>query len=136
TGSMDWMANIDGIEYLLREVWPAVLAGGPDARMVVVGRNPPPGLVEEARRRGYAWTFTGWVPDTRPYVWDSAAFVVPLRVGGGTRLKVYEAMAMGCPVISTSLGVEGLPVEDGRHCLLADTPESLAAAIVRVLHDN
>lgn len=136
TGSMDWMANIDGIGFLLREVWPKVLAGEPDARMVVVGRSPPAGLVEEARRRGYAWTFTGRVEDTRPYVHDSAAFVVPLRVGGGTRLKVYEAMAMGCPVVSTTLGVEGLPVEDGVHCLLGDGADALARSLVRVLRDG
>ena len=82
--------------------------------MTVVGRHPPPRLVEEARRRGYAWTFTGWVLDTRSWVWDSEAFVIPLRVGGGTRLKVWEAMAMGSVVVSTRLGVEGLPVEHER----------------------
>jgi glycosyltransferase involved in cell wall biosynthesis len=135
TGSMDWMANIDGIEFLLREVWPKVQSAEPSARMTVVGRNPPPGLVEEARRRGYSWTFTGWVPETRSWVWDSAAFVIPLRVGGGTRLKVWEAMAMGSVVVSTRLGVEGLPVENEKHCLLADDPDALAEALVRVLRD-
>ncbi len=135
TGSMDWMANIDGIEFLLREVWPKVQSAEPSASMVVVGRNPPAGLVEEARRRGYAWTFTGWVPETRPWVWGSAAFVIPLRVGGGTRLKVWEAMAMGGVVVSTRIGVEGLPVEDGKHCLLADEPEALAGALIRVLRE-
>jgi glycosyltransferase involved in cell wall biosynthesis len=136
TGSMDWMANIDGIEFLLRDVWPMVQSAVPSARMTVVGRAPPPALVEEARRRGYSWTFTGWVPETRPWVWDSAAFVIPLRVGGGTRLKVWEAMAMGSVVVSTRLGVEGLPVEDEQHCLLADTPEGLARALVRALQDS
>ena len=129
------MANIDGIEFLLRAVWPIVQRAEPSVRMTVVGRNPPPRLVEEVRRRGYAWTFTGWVPETRTWVWDSAAFVVPLRVGGGTRLKVWEAMAMGSVVVSTRLGVEGLPVENGRHCLLADEPEALAEALIRVLRD-
>lgn len=135
TGSMDWMANIDGIRFMLDAVWPLLLAAVPDARMTVVGRSPPPGLVEDARRKGFAWTFTGRVPDTRPYVWNASAFVIPLRVGGGTRLKVYEAMAMGCPVVSTTLGVEGLPVDDGRHCLLAEDPAGLAAALARVLRD-
>jgi len=136
TGSMDWMANIDAIEFLLRDVWPLVQRAEPSACMTVVGRNPPPRLVEEARRRGYAWTFTGWVTDTRSWVWDSAAFVIPLRVGGGTRLKVWEAMAMGSVVVSTQLGVEGLPVEHERHCLLADGPEALAHSLVRVLRDG
>lgn len=135
TGSMDWMANIDGIEFLLREVWPIVLRSVPEAHMTVVGRNPPPALIEEARQRGFSWTFTGWVEETRPWVWDAAAFVIPLRVGGGTRLKVWEAMAMGSPVVSTRIGVEGLPVEDGRHCLLADDPAGFAAALVRVLRE-
>jgi len=135
TGSMDWMANIDGMEFLLREVWPMVQSEVPSARMTVVGRAPPPALIAEARRRGYSWTFTGWVPETRPWVWDSAAFVIPLRVGGGTRLKVWEAMAMGSVVVSTRVGVEGLPVEHEKHCLLADSPEGLAQALVRVLRD-
>jgi polysaccharide biosynthesis protein PslH len=136
TGSMDWMANIDGIEFLLREVWPMVQRAVPSAQMTVVGRSPPPALVEEARRRGYSWTFTGWVAETRPWVWDAAAFVIPLRVGGGTRLKVWEAMAMGSVVVSTRIGIEGLPVEDGKHCLLADAPEDLAGALVRVLQEG
>lgn len=136
TGSMDWMANIDGIEFLLRDVWPRVQSAEPLARMTVVGRNPPPRLIEEARRRGYSWTFTGWVSETRPWVWNAAAFVIPLRVGGGTRLKVWEAMAMGSVVVSTRLGVEGLPVENGKHCLLADDPAALAQSLVRVLRDS
>jgi glycosyltransferase involved in cell wall biosynthesis len=135
TGSMDWMANQDGIRFFLDEVWPRVLAGEPAATMTVVGRSPPEDLVAAARERGYAWTFTGRVPDTRPFVHEAAAFVIPLRVGGGTRLKVYEAMAMGCPVVSTHLGVEGLPVEDGKHCLLADDAEGLANALLRLFRE-
>ncbi len=136
TGSMDWMANIDAIEFLLGEVWPLVVHQLPDATMTVVGRNPPPQLIARAEQSGYAWQFTGWVTDTRPSVRQSAAFVIPLRVGGGTRLKVYEAMAMGCPVVSTSIGVEGLPVEHDQHCLLAESAEALADSLVRVLTDG
>lgn len=135
TGSMDWLANIDGIEFLLREVWPIVQQALPAASMTVVGRSPPPGLVAEARRAGYAWTFTGWVPETRSFVWNAAAYIIPLRVGGGTRLKVWEAMAMGSVVVSTALGVEGLPIAAGKHCLVADTPAGLAQALLRVLQD-
>ncbi len=136
TGSMDWMANVDGIEFLLDEVWPHVIRQLPDATMTVVGRDPPAQLVARAQQSGYAWRFTGWVTDTRPWVRQSAAFVIPLRVGGGTRLKVYEAMAMGCPVVSTPIGVEGLPVEHDRHCLLAESAEALADGLVRVLSDR
>lgn len=136
TGSMDWMANIDAIEFLLGEVWPLVVRKLPDATMTVVGRDPSPQLVARAEQSGYAWRFTGWVTDTRPSVRQSAAFVIPLRVGGGTRLKVYEAMAMGCPVVSTSIGVEGLPVEHDQHCLLAESAEALADGLVRVLTEG
>jgi glycosyltransferase involved in cell wall biosynthesis len=135
TGSMDWMANIDGVEYLMDAVWPIVSRQRPDVRCVIVGRSPPAGLVERARARGLKWEFTGFVDDVRPLVWNAHVYVIPLRVGGGTRIKVYEAMAMGCPVVSTRIGVEGLPVEAGRHFLEADSAESLAAAIVSLLDD-
>jgi polysaccharide biosynthesis protein PslH len=133
TGSMDWLANRDGIEYLLDGVWSLLLARRPGATMCVVGRDPPAGLVRKARQAGFEWEFTGYVDDVRPYVRDAAIYVVPLRVGGGTRLKIYEAMAMGCPVISTTIGVEGLPLIPGEHYLRADDAESLAEAMSRLL---
>jgi glycosyltransferase involved in cell wall biosynthesis len=103
--------------------------------MVIVGRSPPESLIREARDSGFPWSFTGWVADTRPFVWDSAAFVVPLRVAGGTRLKVWEGMALGCPVVSTSIGVEGLPVQCGEHFLGGDDPIELAAKLVQLVGD-
>jgi glycosyltransferase involved in cell wall biosynthesis len=136
TGSMDWMANIDGIDYFMDQVWPAVAEVRPRARFVVVGRNPPAALVERAAARRLNWTFTGFVDDVRPYARQAHVYVIPLRVGGGTRIKVYEAMAMGCPVVSTRIGVEGLPVRDGRHFIEADRPAGMAAAIVHLLNDN
>lgn len=135
TGSMDWMANIDAIEYFMEEVWPLVLRRRPQARFDVVGRTPPPGLVERARARGFAWRFTGYVDDVRPYVHAAHVYVIPLRVGGGTRIKVYEAMAMGCPVVSTRIGVEGLPVEHGRDYLAADDAGAMADAVLGLLAD-
>jgi glycosyltransferase involved in cell wall biosynthesis len=136
TGSMDWMANIDAIEFFMDRVWPALARARPNARFVVVGRTPPPGLVARARERRLNWTFTGFVNDVRPYVHAAHVYVIPLRVGGGTRIKVYEAMAMGCPVVSTRIGVEGLPVEAGRHFLEADEPEEMARAILSLLADT
>ena len=79
---------------------------------------------------------TGAVTDTRPYIRHAGAYVIPMRIGGGTRFKALEAMATGKPTISTSLGVEGIPVRDGRDLLLADTPADFAAAVLRVLHDD
>ncbi len=132
-GSMDWPANVDGVEFLLERAWPLVLQQRPRARMLVVGRAPPPGLVGRAHDHGFDWTFTGFVDDVRPFVHGAAVSVIPLRVGGGTRLKVYEAMAMGCPVVSTAIGVEGLPVVDRDHYRHADSDQELAAAIVGML---
>ena len=135
TGSMDSRSNIDGIEFLMDEIWPLVLAARPGARAVIAGRNPPGRLVQAATARGFEWTFTGFIDDIRPSVADGHAYVIPLRVGSGTRIKVFEAMAMGCPVVSTTLGAEGLDVVDGENCLIADSAPDFAAAILRLLAD-
>jgi glycosyltransferase involved in cell wall biosynthesis len=135
TGSMDWLANIDGIDWFLEQVWDRVAREVPGARFKVIGRNPPAHLIEKARAKGLPWDFTGFVDDVRPHVRGCSAYAIPLRVGGGTRLKAFEAMALGCPVVSTSIGVEGLPVEPGRHYLRADTAPDFAAALVRLLRE-
>ncbi len=136
TGSMDSRSNIDGIEFLMNEVWPLVLRARPGARATIAGRNPPDRLRDAARARGFDWTFTGFVDDVRPHVAEGHAYAIPLRVGSGTRIKVFEAMAMGCPVVSTRLGAEGLDVTDGEHFLAADTAPDFAAALVRLLEDR
>jgi glycosyltransferase involved in cell wall biosynthesis len=114
---------------------PRIKSQIPDATLTVVGRNPYPSLVELAKNDD-SIVVTGRVDDVRPYMERAAAYVVPLRVGGGTRLKIFEAMAMEKPTVSTTIGAEGLPVSDGAELLLADTPESFAAAVVRVLQDS
>ena len=136
TGSMDWLANIDGIEFLMDEVWPLVISEYPDASLDIVGRDPPKGLVQKARVKNLNWHFTGFVDDVREYAHGAAVYVIPLRVGGGTRLKVYEAMAMGAPVVSTSIGVEGLPVVSGKHFLAADSAAEFAGAVISLLRDQ
>ena len=135
TGAMDWQANIDGIAFFMDEIWPRVAERRPAARVTVVGRNPDAGLVERARRRKLPFHFTGFVDDIRPHVAHAAAYIIPLRVGGGTRIKAYEAMAMGIPVVSTGLGVEGLPVKPGEHYLHADSAPDFAEALIRLLED-
>jgi len=136
TGSMDWRPNIDGLEWFMEHAWARIVAASPASRLVVAGRNPPRRLVAEVARRGLPWTFTGLVDDVRPYVRDADVSVVPLRTGGGTRLKVYEAMALGCPVVSTTVGVEGLPLAPDEHYLRADDAEAFAAAVLRLLRDS
>src|SRR5579875_3061670 len=107
-------------------------AGGPDCSLAIVGRTPPPAIAELAQRDP-SIHITGTVPDIRPYLWNSAVSIVPLRVGGGTRLKIYEAMAAGVPVVSTSVGAEGLAVTAGSDILLADDPAAFAASCLALL---
>lgn len=134
TGSMDWAANVDGVRFFLAEVWPLVRAREPAARFTVVGRHPPAALLREAEGQPGV-TFTGFVDDVRPHVRGAQVFVIPLRVGGGTRIKAFEAMAMGCPVVSTGVGIEGLGVTPGEHYLLADSAAEQAAAVLRLFDE-
>jgi glycosyltransferase involved in cell wall biosynthesis len=132
-GSMDWLPNQDGIRFFCDEVWPEVIRQRPSATFQVVGRNPPPAVRALAERPGIS--VTGSVPDVRPYLAQASVVVVPLLVGGGTRLKIYEAMAMAKATVSTTIGAEGLPVEPGTHFLQADTAAQFAQDIVRLLDD-
>jgi glycosyltransferase involved in cell wall biosynthesis len=135
-GSMDSRSNIDGIGFLMDEVWPQLAAARPAIAALIVGRAPPAALVAEAARRGLRWRFTGFVDDIRPYVRQGEVSVIPLRVGSGTRLKAFEAMALGRPVVSTGIGMEGLGVTAEEHYLRADTAGDFAAAILRLLADG
>jgi glycosyltransferase involved in cell wall biosynthesis len=123
-GRMDYHANIDAALFFARKVWPLIRARRPDLRLVVVGAQPANEVL--ALREPESVTVTGTVEDVRPYYRSALASVVPLRVGGGTRLKVLEAMAAGVPVISTTLGAEGLNVTAGKDILIADSPEAIA----------
>jgi polysaccharide biosynthesis protein PslH len=135
TATMSWTANVEGIHFLLDEVWPRLTAARPNLRAVIIGRNPPPALSEKIRARGLNVTLTGFVDDIRPYVAAANVYVIPLFVGSGTRIKAFEAMAMGRPVVSTTLGIEGLDVTDGEHFLRADDAEAFASAILTLLAD-
>ena len=134
-GSMDWIANIDGVRWFHDNVWPIVLDKVPSATMTVVGRKPPATLESHVAKNSPEWTFTGFVDDVRDHVPGASAFVIPLRVGGGTRIKAFEAMAMGVPVVSTSIGMEGLAVEHGEHFLCADEPVDMAEQIVTLMQN-
>lgn len=133
-GSMDSEANIDGVRWLLESVWPAVVEKARDARLVIVGRRPPDELLRLGSARPGV-EFTGRVAEVAPYLQGADAFVIPLRVGGGTRMKAFEAMAAGAPVVSTTIGIEGLGAQSGRHYLRADDAGDMASAILRLLAD-
>lgn len=135
TATMSWPANVDGIHFLLDQVFPRLLAARPKLAATIVGRNPPASLAEKIKTRGLNVTLTGFVDDIRPHVAAADVYVIPLLVGSGTRIKAFEAMAMGRPVVSTAIGVEGLDVADGTHYLRADDGPAFADAILRLLDD-
>jgi glycosyltransferase involved in cell wall biosynthesis len=134
-GSMDWMPNEDAIRWFANEVFGRIQERVSGARLTVVGRSPSPGMRELAARNA-AIEVTGTVADVRPYLERAAVSVVPLRIGGGTRLKIYELMAIGVPVVSTTIGAEGLPIRHGEHLLIADTAAEQVSAICALLADQ
>ncbi|MGE5647751.1 MAG: glycosyltransferase [Acidobacteriota bacterium] len=132
-GSMDWLPNIDGVAWFVREVWPAIRSRRPQTTLAIVGRTPPPKIVALAGQPNIS--VTGTVPDVRPYFWGSAVSIVPLRIGGGTRLKIYEAMAARSPVVSTTVGAEGLQIDPPRDIRIADAPGDFAAQCLELLEN-
>jgi glycosyltransferase involved in cell wall biosynthesis len=131
-GLMSYFPNSDAVNYFIDRVFPLITNRIPRARLLVVGANPPRRM---RLRAAPQVTIVGRVPSVEPYFRLASAFVVPMRCGGGTRVKVLEAMLHGVPIVSTSLGCEGLAVRDGESVLLADTPETFAASVMRVCND-
>lgn len=131
-GSMDWYANVDAVLYFVSDIWPKVRERLPEATFLIVGRQPPSEILA-LHSTDMGVEVTGTVPDVRPYMRKAHVMVVPLRIGGGTRLKIYEAMAAELPVVSTTVGAEGLPVVHGKHLLIADDSASIANEVIRVL---
>jgi glycosyltransferase involved in cell wall biosynthesis len=132
TGSMDWEPNIDAMEYFCHEIWPLVIADHPDARFQIVGRTPHPRV---QRLASATVEVTGTVPSVTDYLRAATVVIVPLRIGGGTRLKIFEAMAMAKAMVSTSIGAEGLDVTHDRDIVIADDPRSFATGILQFLRD-
>ena len=133
TGSMDWYPNEDAIIHFMDAILPRLRLRVPGLTIAVVGRNPSDRLKALGAAKGVQ--VTGTVDDVRPFVAEAAVYVVPLRIGGGTRLKIFEALAMGKAVVSTSVGAEGLPLTPGQHFLQADSPEEFATAVLSLLED-
>jgi polysaccharide biosynthesis protein PslH len=133
-GSTHVDANRDGVQYFMERIFPLIEPEVPDVRFSIVGGDPPPEIREYGRRPNVE--VTGYVKSIRPYMERARGLVVPLRSGGGTRLKILEALSLGVPTVSTSVGAEGLSIADGTHLLLGDTPEAFARQVVRLLQDE
>jgi sugar transferase (PEP-CTERM/EpsH1 system associated) len=134
TGSMDWLPNEDGMIYFIKEILPLMRQEVPELSLTIVGRNPTQRLKELAAATANVH-LTGWVEDIRPYLSQAAVCVVPLRIGGGTRLKIFEAMSMAKAIVSTTIGAEGLPVRPGEHLVIADEPKRFAESTLALLRD-
>ncbi len=134
TGKMDFRPNIDAMLWFCREVWPLVAAWQPDARLYIVGKNPAPRV--QALAVDPSIIVTGYVPDIVPYFGGADVYIAPLRIGGGTRLKILEALAAGLPLVATTVGAEGISVASGEHCLLADAPTAFADAVMDLIADR
>jgi polysaccharide biosynthesis protein PslH len=135
TGGMNMFANRDAVMFFLNDIWPLIRQRVPGVRFFAVGQDPPKDLIALAARDPQV-VVTGYVTDIRPLVRDASVYVVPLRVGGGTRLKVLDAMAMGKAMVTTSIGCEGLDVCPEEHLLVADTPEQFAGKTVMLLENR
>jgi glycosyltransferase involved in cell wall biosynthesis len=134
-GSMDWLPNVDAVVYFLSEVLPLIRERIPGATFTIAGRSPDAKVLKAVQ--GLAGvTVTGKVEDMRPYLWGAKISIVPIRIGGGTRLKIYECMAAGVPVVSTTVGAEGLRYSDGEDIVLADDAGRFADACVRLLTED
>lgn len=135
TGTLDYRPNVDAALWFAHEVMPLIKAARPDARLLLVGRSPAPAVL--SLHNGHTVEVLGEVPDVRPHIAGAACYIVPMRIGGGVRLKLLEALAMAAPVVSTTMGAEGVDeLRDGEQLLIVDAPASFAAAVLRLLDDR
>ena len=133
TAKMDFRPNVDAVLWFAEEALPLIRHESPETRLWVVGKDPHPRLAHLAEDPGIR--ITGWVEDVRPYIAGAGVYVIPLRIGGGTRLKVLEAMAMSKAIVSTSLGCEGFDLTADQELSVADTPDEFATAVLALLRD-
>lgn len=133
-GSTDYLPNIDGIKFFHQEIWPLIKREVNDTRLIILGKN------RTSKNLGIQITedisLLGFVEDVRPHIGKAAVYIVPLRIGGGTRLKILDAMAMGKAIVSTTIGAEGIDVTHGKNILIADTPEDFSKQVIKVLNDT
>jgi glycosyltransferase involved in cell wall biosynthesis len=135
-GTLHYPPNADGIRWFLKEVFPLVKAQIPHSKLIIVGKNPPQDFLRAQEDQPESVTVTGYVPDLEPYLQASAIVTVPVRAGGGMRVRILEAFARGMPVVTTTIGLEGIEAEIGREVLVADTAEDFSAEVVHLLRDS
>jgi len=134
-GSMDWKPNEDAVLFFIDQIFPLIRKALPDVALRIVGKNPTAKILA-LTEKDPGIRVTGTVEDIRPYVQESSVYVVPLRIGSGTRIKIFEAMAMGIPIVSTNIGAEGLPVQHGRNIFLSDDPGEFAEHTIELLRNS
>jgi glycosyltransferase involved in cell wall biosynthesis len=134
TGSMNWLPNEDAITYFCSKILPLIWEKKASVKFYAVGKNPSP-IIKELAHRDPRVIITGRVEDVRPYIWRSRVSIVPLRIGGGTRLKILEAMSLSKVIVSTSIGAEGIEYTDGKNILIGDTPQDFADKVLLALND-
>jgi glycosyltransferase involved in cell wall biosynthesis len=130
---MDFRPNVDAVLWFANEIWSKIRLARPEAIFCIVGRRPTPAVQALAKLPGI--TVTGTVPDARPFVQEAALYLVPMRMGGGVRFKVLEALAMGKAVLTTPMGADGIPVNSGKEVLIANNPQEFSAAAIRLLQN-
>jgi glycosyltransferase involved in cell wall biosynthesis len=134
-GTLHYQPNADGIRWFLQFVFPLIQQECPDVRLIIVGKNPPKDFLEQARDEPESILVTGYVEDLTPYYENSAIMVVPLLIGSGMRVRILEALARGIPLITTSIGLEGIHAQQGKEVLVADEPSEFASKVIQVLGD-
>jgi glycosyltransferase involved in cell wall biosynthesis len=132
-GGMNWYPNRDAVLFFLSEIWPRLIAEDASRSVTIIGRDPPPALLEAAHDSRVR--VPGFVDDVRPWMNEAAIYICPIRDGGGTRLKVLDALAMAKPIVATGLAVEGLDLREGAHYLRAETPAEFVKQIRRLESD-
>jgi glycosyltransferase involved in cell wall biosynthesis len=135
-GTLHYPPNADGIRWFMHEVFPLIQAQVPEATLTIIGKNPPKDFLERASHQPQSVRVTGYVPDLTPYLEQAALMVVPVRAGGGMRVRILEAFARAIPVVTTTIGLEGIDAQPGEEVLLADTPSDFASAVVQLLQDE
>jgi glycosyltransferase involved in cell wall biosynthesis len=135
-GTLHYPPNADGVRWFAREVFPLIQEKAPEVSLTITGKNPPPDIVELSAGNLNRIEVTGYIPDLRPYLERSAIMVVPVRAGSGMRVRILEAFARGIPVVTTSIGLEGIEAIPGLDVLVADTPQDFAAAVIQIMNDD